>query len=65
MTQLEYDSKVDELNVQKQTEHMPLYDKIAEIDEKISRIKKMIAELELQRQDAGNPKEVPRTEADA
>lgn len=58
MTQLQYDSKVDELNVQKQTELMPLYDKMAEYDEKISCIKKKIAELELQRQDAGHQKAI-------
>lgn len=58
MTQLEYDRKVDELNVQKQTELMPLYDKMAEYDEKISCIKKKIAELELMRQDAGHQKAI-------
>lgn len=58
MTQLEYDRKVDELNVQKQTELMPLYDKMAEYDEKISCIKKKIAELELQRQDAWHQKAI-------
>lgn len=49
---------MDELNVQKQTELMPLYDKMAEYDEKISCIKKKIAELELQRQDAGHQKAI-------
>lgn len=58
MTQLEYDSRMDELNVLKQTELMPLYDKMAEYDEKISCIKKKIAELELQRQDAGHQKAI-------
>ena len=58
MTQLEYDNRMDELNVQKQTELMPLYDKMAEYDEKISCIKKKIAELELQRQDAGHQKAI-------
>lgn len=49
---------MEELNIQRSTELMPIQEKVAEYDEKIACIKKKIAELELMRQDASHQKAI-------